>query len=120
MHNASIGELTKSSESKPWETPKLTTLEKTDYPLSITLIRANMLYIPMKGLSAKAINHFKRIAAFYNPEFYAKQGMRLSTYNIPRIISCSELMDDYLALPRGCEEDVIDVCCKPIDELVVY
>ena len=108
-HNSSIGELTKSSESKPWETPKPVTIEKIDFPASITLTRANMLYITLVELSAKAINHFKRIAAFYNPEFYAKQGMRLSTYDIPRIISCSELMDDYLAIPRGCEEDVIDI-----------
>ena len=68
-----------------------------------------MLYIPLVGLSAKAINHFKRIAAFYNPEFYAKQRMRLSTYDIPRIISCFEFTDDYLAIPRGCEDDVIDI-----------
>ena len=68
-----------------------------------------MLYIPLVGLSAKAINHFKRIAAFYNPEFYAKQRMRLSTYDIPRIISCSELTDEYLAIPRGFEDDVIDI-----------
>ena len=51
----------------------------------------------------------KRIAAFRNPEFYAKQGMRLSTYNIPRVISCSELTDEYIALPRGCEDAVLDV-----------
>ena len=108
-HNSSIGELTKSSESRPWEVPKLTTIEKTDFPSSVTLIRANMLYIPLVGLSAKAINHFKRIAAFYNPEFYAKQRMRISTYDIPRIISCSELMDDYIIIPRGCEDDVIDI-----------
>ena len=108
-HNSSIGELTKSSESRPWETPKPTTIEKTDFPSNVTIIRANMLYIPLVGLSAKAINHFKRIAAFYNPEFYAKQRMRLSTYDIPRIISCSELTDDYLAIPRGCEDDVIDI-----------
>lgn len=68
-----------------------------------------MLYIPLAGLSAKAVNHFKRVAAFYNPEFYVRQGMRLSTYDIPRIISCSELTDDYLAIPRGCEDDVIDI-----------
>lgn len=108
-HNSSIRELTKSSESRPWETPKPTTIEKTDFPSNVTIIRANMLYIPLVGLSAKAINHFKRIAAFYNPEFYAKQRMRLSTYDIPRIISCSELTDDYLAIPRGCEDDVIDI-----------
>ena len=35
--------------------------------------------------------------------------MRLSTYNIPRIISCSEMTDDYLALPRGCEDAVCDI-----------
>ena len=68
-----------------------------------------MLYIPLAGLSAKVVNHFKRMAAFHNPEFYAKQGMRLSTYYVPRIISCSELLNDYLAMPRGCEDDVIEV-----------
>ena len=108
-HTSSIGELTKSSESKPWETPKPIKIEGTDFPLSVILIRANMLYIPLTGLSSKVINHFKRIAAFYNPEFYAKQGMRLSTYDIPRIISCSEFTDDYLSLPRGCEDDVINI-----------
>lgn len=41
--------------------------------------------------------------------FFPKQGMRLSTYNIPRIISCSEMTDDYLALPRGCEDAVSSI-----------
>ena len=48
------------------------------------------------------------MTAFKNPEFYAKLGMRLPTFNIPRIISCSEIVDDYLWLPRGCEESVFD------------
>ncbi len=34
--------------------------------------------------------------------------MRLPVYNLPRIISCSEITDDYLILPRGCEESAID------------
>ena len=68
-----------------------------------------MLYVPLASLSAKCVNIFKRIAAFRNPEFYEKQGMRLSTYNIPRIISCSEMTDDYLALPRGCEDAVCSI-----------
>ena len=108
-HDSSLGELTKSSESKPWEVPKAETVVKSDFPSNITLTRANMLYIPLVGLSAKVVNLFKRMAAFHNPEFYAKQGMRLSTYEIPRIISCSELLDDYLAMPRGCEDDVKEV-----------
>lgn len=109
-HNVdSLGEFSKSSENKPWEPPVIEVLTKSDFPKNIALIRANMLYVPLSDLTAKVINRLKRIAAFRNPEFYAKQGMRLSTYDIPRIISCSELKDDYLAIPRGCEEDVVEL-----------
>ena len=108
-HASTSGELTKSSEGKPWETPKPETIDQSDFPPNITLIRANMLYVPLSCLSAKTVNYFKRMAAFHNPEFYAKQGMRLSTYDVPRIISCSELTDNFIALPRGCEEDVVEL-----------
>ena len=104
-----LGELSKTSESKPWETPQIDDAQTYDYPKQIVLTRANMLYVPLACLSAKCVNIFKRIAAFRNPEFLEKQGMRLSTYNIPRIISCSEMTDDYLALPRGCEDAVCDI-----------
>lgn len=63
-----------------------------------------MLYISLKDLSPKVANYFKRIAAFHNPEFYSKQAMRIPTYDLPRIISCSEIIDNYLAIPRGCED----------------
>ena len=108
-HSNSLGDLTKSSENKPWEVPSTEHVVTTDLPSNITLTRGNMLYIPLKGIKAQVVHLFKRMAAFHNPEFYAKQGMRLPTYDIPRIISCSELFEDYIALPRGCEEDVIDV-----------
>ena len=95
-----LGELSKTSEEKPWETPKMDMMQTDCYPKEIVLTRANMLYIPLTSLSAKCVNVFKRMAAFRNPEFYEKQGMRLSTYNIPRIISCSEITDDYLVRMR--------------------
>ena len=104
-----LGELSKTSEAKPWETPQIDTVQTGNYPKQIVLTRANMLYVPLASLSAKCVNVFKRIAAFRNPEFYEKQGMRLSTYNIPRVISCSEMTDDYLVLPRGCEDAVCDI-----------
>ncbi len=104
-----LGELSKTSEAKPWETPQIDVTQTDNYPKQIVLTRANMLYIPLANLSAKCVNVFKRIAAFRNPEFYEKQGMRLSTYNIPRVISCSEITDDYLVLPRGCEDAVCDI-----------
>ena len=83
-------------------------MNKADFPNRITIVRSSGIYIPITNLSAKAINHLKRLAAFKNPEFYAKLGMRLPVYNLPRVISCSEITDDYLILPRGCEESAID------------
>ncbi len=104
----SLGELSKSSESAPWERPLPKPMNKADFPNRITIVRSSGIYIPITNLSAKAINHLKRLAAFKNPEFYAKLGMRLPVYNLPRVISCSEITDDYLILPRGCEESAID------------
>ena len=102
-----LGELSTTSESKPWETPVPQKITPNDFPANLVLIRSNMLYVPLSGLSARVINHLKRIASFKNPEFYARQGMRLSTYNIPHIISCADMKEDYIALPRGCEDAVV-------------
>lgn len=103
-----LGELSRSGESEPWERPHPRPMMKTDFPERISIIRSSGIYIPTIGLSSKVVNHLKRLAAFKNPEFYAKLGMRLPVYNLPRIISCSEITDDYLLLPRGCEEAVVD------------
>ena len=103
-----LGALSKSSESAPWERPLPKPMTKADFPDCITIVRSSGIYIPTKVLSARAVNHLKRLAAFKNPEFYAKLGMRLPVYNLPRIISCSEITDDYLIVPRGCEESAID------------
>ena len=108
VNEPDFGELSKTSEAKPWETPVAMNVTKEDLPTEITVVKSNMLYMPTKGLSSKVINHLKRIASFKNPEFGAKLGMHLSTYNVPRIISCAEVSDEWLALPRGCEEALIE------------
>lgn len=105
--DSDLGELSTTSESKPWETPVPQKITPNDFPANPILIRSNMLYIPLSGFSARAINHLKRIASFKNPEFYARRGMRLSTYNIPCIISCADMEEDYITLPRGCEDAVV-------------
>ena len=102
-----LGDLSKTSENKPWEVPVTTKIEKSDFFSEIVITRSNMLYIPLKQLSSKVLNHLRRIASFCNPEFYSKQALRLSTFQTPRIISCADLTDEYLALPRGCEDAVM-------------
>ena len=66
-----------------------------------------MLYIPFAGIFCKGREPPETDCVIQNPEFYARQGMRLSTYNIPRIISCADMEEDYIAMPRGCEDAVV-------------
>ena len=99
-----LGKLSMSSESKPWVTPLPQNITQEDFHAKVEIIKADKLYIPLKAVSAKVLNHLKRIAAFKNPEFYNKQALRLSTYAIPRIISCFDITNEYLAMPRGCED----------------
>ncbi len=102
-----LGVLSTSSESKPWVTPVPQNINSADFTKAITITVADKIYIPLNSVSAKVLNHIKRIAAFRNPEFYKKQAMRMSTYGIPRIISCFDITDDYLAMPRGCKEAIM-------------
>lgn len=101
-----LGKLSMSSEIKPWVTPLPQNITQEDFHAKVEIIKADKLYIPLKAVSAKVLNHLKRIAAFKNPEFYSKQALRLSTYAIPRIISCFDITNEYLAMPRGCEDAI--------------
>ncbi len=90
---------------KPW-IKKTIDLKNKDFPETIEIVKAGMIYIKKSGLSQKALNILQRFAAFKNPEFYKYQAMRMSTFGKPRIISCCDHFKNYLALPRGCEDDV--------------
>ncbi len=105
--NEEFGALSTSSESKPWVTPTPQNVTKADFYSTLEIVKADKIYIPLKSISAKVLNHLKRIAAFKNPEFYSKQALRLSTYSVPRIISCFDITDEYLAMPRGCEDAIL-------------
>jgi len=111
-HGNELGALLEIDEENEVEKPKAIkniTLSKRDFPVEIKLIKANMIFISKSGISQKALNTLKRLAAFKNPEFYKAQAMRMPTYNKPRIISCAEETNDYLCLPRGCETDTSNV-----------
>jgi len=81
----------------------------SDLPDSLNMVIANRIYINTNDVPSVLLNQLKRLAAFHNPEFYRRQSMRFSTHATPRIICCSEIVDDYLALPRGCIDDVYSI-----------
>ncbi len=102
-----LGELKQDDEdpAKPRETSR-SKLSRHDFPNVMELVKANMIFIAKSGVTQRALNALKRLAAFKNPEFYRAQAMRMPTYNKPPIISCAEETPHYLCLPRGCEADL--------------
>ena len=110
--NGDLGELISDAGVPPWSTQKQIKFSTEKFPESIEIVRSNMLFVPKKNLSADAMNKFKRLAAFKNPDFYKSQAMRLPTYNKPRIICTADMHDDYIALPRGCEDALCDLLDK--------
>lgn len=100
-------------EEEPWKTrrPEGRKRKPTGkMPDTLAMVRADCLYFLKSDLPASLHNALCRLAAFQNPEFYKAQAMRLTTYDKPRIVSCAEEVGAYLALPRGCLEDVSELC----------
>jgi superfamily II DNA or RNA helicase len=75
-------------------------------PKAVCATLGNQLFIEKAGLPQSLMNRLIRLAAFQNPDFYKAQAMRMSTWNIPRIIGRAEDRKMHLALPRGCLGDV--------------
>lgn len=71
-------------------------------PERVDTVLGDRIYVPRAGLPPALVNRLMRLAAFQNPAFYSAQAMRRSTFGIPRIVACSELLPHHIALPRGC------------------
>ena len=55
----------------------------------------------------------RHAASMHNPEFYERQRMRASTYNIPRFLHCyQETIDGGLILPRGMLDTVTSLATQ--------
>jgi superfamily II DNA or RNA helicase len=78
-------------------------------PSSVTIHQRNMLFIRKQGLPHALLEKMKQIAAFPNPEYYKAQRLRLSTSGKPRMIECAEESADYIALPRGCMNEFLEL-----------
>ena len=94
---ADYAKLTESTSLMPWEIKQ----EKLIVPKSIHLVLYDAVYIEKTVLSKTLLNLLKRMASFYNPEFFMRQKQRLSTFNTPRIVSMYDLNERYIILPRG-------------------
>lgn len=89
---------------------KLKSKNNIDYPKSIKVILKDMVYIDKANLDGVVKNSFRRLATFANPEFYKKQKLRMSVYNVPMVIDCSKEDEKYLNLPRGTYDYLESLC----------
>jgi superfamily II DNA or RNA helicase len=101
---------TDDEDAVPWTRPPSRTRRPVviseQFPRSVRTVLAQKLFIDKTGLPSPLINEIKRLAAFQNPEFYKKQSMRLSTAMTPRVIACAEDLPQFVALPRGCQDEL--------------
>ena len=96
-------------EDTPWKKPSRSRTKVSiigPLPESLELILGNQIYVPKDVLPPALRNRLIRLAAFQNPEFYRLQGLRLPTYDRPRIIACAEDHAKHIGLPRGCLDEV--------------
>ena len=100
LATVTVANKTKRYAQKPRKRLPLTS---RDFPSSLSVTQADMLYIPEKSLSPAAQMEIRGLATFANPEFYRAQAMHQSVFGKPRLIDLSEQRDGYVAIPRGCK-----------------
>ena len=80
------------------------------YPKTIEIILDDMIYISKNSIDKSIIKEIKKISSFFNSEFFKAKKRRKSTYNIPALIDCSIEDNEYIKLPRGTYETLINYC----------
>ena len=102
--------LEEDNAEDPWTLPPSGVRKQpiANYPIpeKVSIILGDLLYFDKEELPTGLQNQLIQLAAFQNPEFYKAQAMRRSTYNLSRILFCSEEFPKHIGLPRGCLPDV--------------
>lgn len=94
----------------PWEmTAKAKPLLLENPPEKITVTLANHVYFDLSELPTALAARLRRLASFSNPVFFRTQALRFSTHGIPRFISCARIEQGYLAIPRSCLDEALEL-----------
>lgn len=87
-------------------------VSKEDFPKIVVLEKCKGIEISKDGLSSKGLLQLRKLASYGNPEFYAKQAMRQSTYGVPRVTVVYDEYDTNIILPRGIESELVNLLEK--------
>ena len=70
----------------------------------------SQIKINIKDLPSQLVFSLRKLAIFANPEFFRKQRMRFSTWNIPKYVFCGEQTENSLILPGGLVDSCKEIC----------
>jgi superfamily II DNA or RNA helicase len=83
--------------------------KKIEFPVNnIEMILEDSIYIPTMNLSKSLINTLKSFASFENPQIKILLSLRKPLFNTPKYIKSFDENENYLILPRGLKEKIID------------
>lgn len=83
-------------------------ISKSDFPEALVLKKGKGIEINKKGISPKGLYFLRKLSSYSNPEFFAKQAMRQSTFGTPRVTAIYIENENYIVLPRGVELSLLD------------
>ncbi|WP_410170271.1 DEAD/DEAH box helicase [Aliarcobacter butzleri] len=110
---AKVSKVSKQTISNFADVPNSTNvqkdLKKIEFPLEkIEIILEDYIYIPTLNLSKSLISKLKSFATFENPQIKVLLSLRKPLFNTPKYIRSFEENENFLMLPRGLKETLID------------
>ncbi len=84
-------------------------LKQNDFNDNLKIIISNDIAINKNDINLNAKKFIMRLGSVHNKEFYERQKIRQSTYNIPRVLQLFKEDDTFIYLPRGCYDDLINM-----------
>ncbi|MCG3678088.1 DEAD/DEAH box helicase [Aliarcobacter butzleri] len=110
---ANVSKVSKQTISNFADVPNSTNvqkdLKKIEFPLEkIEIILEDYIYIPTLNLSKSLISKLKSFATFENPQIKVLLSLRKPLFNTPKYIRSFEENENFLMLPRGLKETLIN------------
>lgn len=99
-----------TSRPKPWK--KEISFHKEDVVEKLSIVLADGVYVDTLNLKPRIQNQIRSLAAFDNPNFYKNKKMGYSNWNQYTAIYMGKDIDDYIKVPRGLLDRIIDECEK--------
>lgn len=93
---------------KPWK--KDENFHSEDVIERLSIVLADGIYVDTLSLQPRIQNQIRRLSAFDNPIFYKNHNLGFSNWNQPRVIYLGEDINDYIKIPRGLLETLLNKC----------